>query len=110
MVAYLFDAHRGTTFQVLLISSTYHPDVGWLACLQTLTIPAGRSSYPVTVDASYSACSPGRPRDGFKACLHGEQPPPLPPGVYRATLFQDGHLIPAPPAITVRVTPAQPAP
>src|SRR5215472_6516936 len=31
-------------------------------------------------------------------------PPPLPPGAYHVALFQDTHLIPAPPAITTRVT------
>jgi hypothetical protein len=31
------------------------------------------------------------------------RPPPLPPGDYRAVLFQLGHLVQAPPAVQVRV-------
>lgn len=97
-------------FQVALVSGSYHPSVAWPLCLQPFTIPAGRSSYPVTVEASYSQCSQGRPQDGLKACLPGPRPPPLPPGDYRATLFQEGHLVPVPPAIPVRVTPSKPTP
>jgi hypothetical protein len=99
-----------TLFQVALVSDTYHPAVAWFTCLQTLTIRAGISSYPVTLSASYSECSQGRPRDGMKACLRNRRSPPLPAGVYRATLFQAGHIVPAPPAIPVRVTPAGSAP
>jgi hypothetical protein len=97
-------------FQVALVSSKNRPTVAWLTCLQTFTIPAGQSSYPATVQASYSQCSPGRPRGGVRACLPGGRPPPLPPGDYRARLFQDGHLVPVPPAMTVHVTPPKSAP
>jgi len=96
-----------TLFQVALASSKYHPAVAWPACTQVFTIPIGKSSYPATVEASYSACSPGRPQRGLRACLPTRYPPPLPPGDYHATLFQLGHLVPVPAAITVRVTPAR---
>ena len=99
----------GTLFQVALVSDTYHPVVAWTTCARGFTIPAGQSSYPTTVEASYLACSQGRPHGGLRACLPGNQPPPLLPGLYHAKLFQVGHLVPVPPAITVRVTP-KPAP
>ncbi len=46
-------------FQVELISGSYHPSVAWPLCLQPFTIPAGRSSYPVTVEASPAAARVG---------------------------------------------------
>jgi hypothetical protein len=98
-----------TLFEVVLTSKTYRPAVAWLSCLQTITIPAGESSYPMTLQASYHACSQGPPQDGLQACLPDGGPPPLPPGDYHATLFQVRHLVPAPRAVSVRVTPARPA-
>jgi hypothetical protein len=98
-----------TLFQVALVSSKYRPAVAWFTCLQTFTIPVGESSYPVTVEASYRECSPNRPQGGLRACLPNRHPPPLPPGDYHARLFQAGHLVPVPPAMTVRVTPTEPA-
>lgn len=91
-------------FQVALVSTSYHPQPAWPLCLQSFTIRPGQSSYPVTVAASYDQCSQGRPKDTIKACRPGGHPPPLPPGTYRAVLFQSRHLVPVPPAITVRVT------
>lgn len=100
----------GSLFQVDLVSRHYHPLVVWLTCLQSFTIPVGVSRYRVIVIASYSHCAQGRPQPGMKSCLRHGGAPPLPPGEYHATLFQSGHLVPAPPAIAVRVTPAAPAP
>jgi hypothetical protein len=88
-------------FQVALVSGRYHPSVAWLACLQFFTIPEGQSSYPVTVAATYLGCGQGGP--GGAACLPGGHPPGLPPGTYRAVLFQAQRLFPAPPAITIHV-------
>lgn len=99
-----------TLFQVVLFSNTYHPTVSWLTCLQVFTIPVGQSSYSTTVRASYNQCSQGRPRDGLRACLPNSQPPPLPPGKYRAVLFPAHNLVPIPPALTVHVRPAVSAP
>ena len=75
-------------FQVALTSTTYHPAVAWFLCLQAFTIPAGESSYPVTVQASYNQCSQGRAHRGIRACLPNGRPPPLPPGACHARLFQ----------------------
>jgi hypothetical protein len=75
-------------FQVALVSSTHRPAVAWLTCLQTFTIPAGQSSYPATVQASYSQCTPGRPRGGVRAA--GGHPRFLPaittPGSSKTTI------------------------
>lgn len=91
-------------FQVDLVNASYHPEIFWTQCYEPMTIAIGRSSYPVTVEAAYNHCTQGRPSQGVKRCLpHGS--PPLPPGNYRAVLFQAGNLIPAPAAITVHVTP-----
>jgi hypothetical protein len=97
-------------FQVALASSKYQPAVAWPLCLQPFTIPIGESSYPATVEASYSECRAGRPQGAVRACLPNRRPPPLPPGDYHAKLFQMGHIVPVPPAITVRVTPPEPVP
>jgi hypothetical protein len=97
-------------FQVVLVNSAYRPAVGWLLCLQRFTIPAGQSAYPVTVAASYNTCSQGQPPGAARACLPDGHPPPLPPGVYHAVLFQANHLVPVPPAVTVRVTAPEPTP
>jgi hypothetical protein len=97
-------------FQVALVNSTYRPAVGWFLCRQKFTIPVGQSAYPVTVAASYSTCSQGRPQGAARVCLSDGHPPSLPPGDYHAVLFQAHHLVPAPPAVTVRVTAPEPAP
>src|SRR6266567_4659725 len=89
-----------TLFQVALAGSGYHPAIAWPACLQSFTIPAGQSSYPVTVAASYGQCSQGRPGDSVRACLPAGRPPALPPGIYRAVLFQVRRLIPVPRPVT----------
>jgi hypothetical protein len=99
----------GTLFRVVLVSHSYHPVVAWPTCEQTFTIPAGEVSYPLTVEASYLACTQDRRRGGLRACLPGGGPPGLLPGPYHARLFQVGHLVPAPPAVKVRVTPSSPA-
>jgi hypothetical protein len=93
----------GSLFQVNLVSARYHPEIFWTTCLQRFTIPTGRSSYPVTVDSIYHHCTQhGRSNDVPRCTTHGM--PLLPPGSYRATFFQVRHLVPAPPAIPVRVT------
>jgi hypothetical protein len=94
----------GGIFQVALTSSTYHPMVAWPACLQRITIPSGRSTYPVSVFASYEECGMSGPSGTMTACLPTGSPP-LPPGSYEATTFEDGGAIPAPSSVAVTVTP-----
>jgi hypothetical protein len=95
----------GMPFQVALASRTYRPAVAFASCYRPFTIPRGRSSYRVTVQATYLACSLSRPHGGEMACLPRRRPPPLAPGPYEAKLFQAANVVPAPPAARVRVTP-----
>lgn len=99
----------GRLFQVALGNDKIRPSVQWLKCLQAFTIPVSESSYPVTVDASYLSCNSDGPQADLRACRANGQPPPLPPGDYRAMLFETGTLVPAPPPTSVRVTPEQSA-
>jgi hypothetical protein len=94
----------GTLFAVALASRTFQPTVGWLHCLQRFTIPVGRSSYRVTVEARYGQCGPGSSYSAIKTCGPDRRPPPLPPGDYHAILFQAGRLVQAPSPLPVRVT------
>jgi hypothetical protein len=91
-------------FDVQLSSRIYRPVIAWTTCLRQLTIPAGSSRYPITVLASYLQCSQSRHSHGLRECLAGGGPPPLPPGTYRARLYQMDHLVQAAPPITVQVT------
>jgi hypothetical protein len=91
-----------TLLQVALTSSRYRPTMAWLHCRQRFTIPAGRSSYRLTVVARYLQCS--KSLGATRACLPDGRPPPLPPGHYRAMLFQSRHLVQVPHGIPVEVT------
>ena len=84
-------------FIVALGNDRIRPNVVWPACYQSFTIPVGESSYVVRVSARYLSCPP-------PPCTGG-QPAPLPPGDYRAMLFQVRDIIRTPPPISVRVTP-----
>ena len=90
-------------FQVALRSNEVKPEVAWLLCAETLSIPPGRSTYPVTVAASHLTCS-STPSSEIPQCLPGGGLPPLPPGDYRAVLFQNPELVPTPDPVEVRVT------
>jgi hypothetical protein len=91
-------------FQVALASRRYHPKVAWPLCLQRLTIPAGRSSYRLEIEATYSQCTQGPPHGGVQSCPPGNRMPPLPPGVYHTQLFQFLPLAAPPAPVTVHVT------
>jgi hypothetical protein len=92
-------------FAVALTSSTYHPDVGGPACWHRFTIPAGVSSYPVSVSATYLSCGQRGSPGTTHVCLPGGRMPPLPAGKYRAKLFPLGPRVQAPPGVPVRVIP-----
>jgi hypothetical protein len=94
----------GVLFQITLDNDKIHQGAPWLACAQGFTIPVGASSYPVKVSAIYLECRPGPRTAGHRPCIQGTEPPPLPPGLYRATLAQQGNVVPTPPSITVRIT------
>ncbi len=89
-------------FRVMLTSRTYTPSPIWPTCLQKVTMPTGRSTYPIQVEASYNACS--QVANGtLPACSSGA-PPPLPPGNYEAKTFESGNAVPLPAEVAVRVT------
>ncbi|HWC34026.1 MAG TPA: hypothetical protein VG650_04270 [Mycobacteriales bacterium] len=90
-------------FQVLLTSRTYHPLPLWLDCLQTFTIPTGRWSQRVQVDAAYNQCDQGRATAGVPKCAPSGTPA-LPPGQYVARVFEQTTLLPRPASLTVLVT------
>lgn len=58
------------------------------ACAEPFVIPPGRSSYPVTVRASYLSCINGDPSELVPACPEDGTMPPLPPGTYEARIDQ----------------------
>jgi hypothetical protein len=90
----------GGIFQVVLKSSTYHPEPVWPTCLGPVTIPTGTSTYPVQVEARYGMCGQG---GGLPRCV-GAGPPGLPPGEYQATTVELGHAVPLPSPVAVEVT------
>ena len=93
----------GSLFQIVLGNGTVRQDPAWPACAQPLTVPAGRSTYPVTVSATYSGCTQASGSGPMPACVDGGLPP-LPPGRYQATLAQNPKVAPAPAPSTIQVT------
>ena len=94
----------GQLFELALGSDSYPAQAGWPACLQPLTIAAGKTSYPWTIRATYSSCG-GTGNPPLHACLPGGGAPPLPTGMYRVVFFQSSNIVSAPAPIPVRVTP-----
>jgi hypothetical protein len=94
----------GSPFAVVLRNDEIRPVVAWPTCLEQITIPAGTSSWPVTVAATYSGCGRGNKR--VPPCEDGLVPP-LPVGKYQAVLFQSPHVVPKPASIEIRVVPCR---
>ena len=92
----------GSIYGVLVVGPNHHPTPSWTLCAQTITIPQGRSTYPVTVMAAYDQCS-GPGSQGEPRCLADGSLPGLPPGRYEAVPVgvADAVPLPAPVAITV---------
>jgi hypothetical protein len=88
-------------FAVALSKGSTVPAVAQPACDTGFKIPAGQSSWPVSVDATYDGC--GGPGGPYPPCTHN-RPPPLPPGVYRAWILGGEPTIPPRPTL-IRVTP-----
>ncbi len=89
-------------FQVALVGNGVKPELRWLACAGTIELPAGTTRYPVVVHASYSHCNQLPPDP--PACI-GDQPPPLPPGQYKARVFEIFKAMAEPRPVTVKVAP-----
>jgi hypothetical protein len=95
-------------FQVVLSNHSVKGGVLWLDCLQQFTIPTGRSRFPVTVRASYGGCTEDADARGeFVRCDPDGSIPGLPPGKYRAKLYQRDRVVADPPPVPVRVLAAK---
>jgi heat shock protein HslJ len=94
----------GSFFQIGLQNTEIKWHAIWPQCAVSFTIPVGESTYPVTVIAAYATCG-ATPGPDFPKCATGPQPgpPPLPPGNYRATLFQSSPIVSLPLPIDVKV-------
>jgi hypothetical protein len=92
----------GGIFAVTLANSRGgQGSMGWTTCAMNITIPVGSSTYPVTIEGTYLECG-GTPSPTMHACIDSREPP-LPPGVYQATLAQSTTVVPTPPTIPIRV-------
>jgi heat shock protein HslJ len=92
----------GGLFGVGLQNAEIRQAVIFPSCAEEITIPMGESSYPVPVLAEYYACDAAGDQ-GLQRCLPNGGAPPLPPGIYQATLFQASPIVPAPLPIDVTV-------
>lgn len=86
-------------FDLVLANDSYQQPAVWLLCLGSVTVPPGRSSYPVQLSALYRGCGPR----SSSPCVEGQ---PLPPGRYQARVVEFGNSIPLPAPIAVTVTAA----
>lgn len=94
----LHDSGCGTLFEVVL-GNAAHPNVpAQLTCIRGYTIRPGVPTYHLDALTTYATCEVhGHPRCGRTS------PPPLPPGEYRAKVYEQGHAVPVPAAQEVRV-------
>ncbi len=91
-------------FQVLLVNDSYYPMPGWAGpgCARD-TLPVGRSSYKVSIEAKYNVCTAAHSALGQPVCEEGGDPPPLPAGRYEATTYEGGLDIPVPQPVPITV-------
>jgi hypothetical protein len=66
------------------------------------SIPAGESTWPMTLLATYTQCGGERGRP--PRCTASGDVPPLPAGIYHVVVIDVDGVVPVPP-ITVRITP-----
>lgn len=102
----------GGLFEIELEGNGYQAPQRGLTCLQRETIPPGKSRYTVTVSASYYSCTSNGSGASSEApaCIGNDELPPLPPGLYQATVFfQSASHVALPKPIPVRVLAAPPA-
>ena len=92
-------------FQVALSNGSAKSGFVWLDCYEEFTVPTGRSRYSVTVRADYGGCA-GDPAPASKSvvrCGSNGEIPGLPPGIYRAKLYQRNRVVGDPPPVRIRV-------
>ncbi|SES48915.1 hypothetical protein SAMN05216199_0245 [Pedococcus cremeus] len=94
----------GSVFSVLLVGEGHRPSPSWPLCAQDIIIPAGVSTYPVTVAAAYQECSMDG-GNGMPACERDGSMAPLPAGRYQATTVSVSPDLPVPARVPVTVTP-----
>jgi hypothetical protein len=90
---------------VALSNRSARGGVGWLDCGGAFTIPTGRSRFSVSVRADYGGCSgePSPTSEPVVRCGPNGEIPGLPPGTYRAKLYQRHRFVADPPPVRVRV-------
>ena len=102
--------HATSCLRLLLVTpgkTMHRPENGRSDCLMRDTIPAGTTTYRITLDAIYPSCvGTASPGSSVPACVNGRMPP-FPPGEYNVTLYGASTLITTPPPVAVRVTAAQ---
>jgi len=77
-------------------------------CSRPFTIPEGTSTYPVSVTATVTGCTPGEVVDsnvGLRCNPDGSMPA-FPPGEYQLRIDDPQELVPAIDLVTITVTPA----
>jgi hypothetical protein len=93
----------GPVYGVLLVGRGHHPSASWPLCAQQITLPAGRSTYLVTVAATYHECSMNGSR-GTHPCARDGSLPALSAGSYEATTVSASPDLPVPAPVPVTVT------
>lgn len=100
----------GFEFAVVLEGHGVVPDPGWgaSACVVPFRVPAGISTYPITVSTSYGFCG-GTASEATKQIPTCKGPglPPLPAAKYQATLITQGISIHNVATVPVMLTPAK---
>ncbi len=105
----------GAPIQVISCMSVFHAGLqndrlfavpGSRMCATGFDIPAGESTWAVTIAVTYAACTqdPGSATESTPLCTSGPTPgiPPLPPGRYSTVVIvPEGFPVPAPVEITV---------
>jgi|SRR6476469_1487536 hypothetical protein len=88
-----------TPFRVALGNEDHSTIAFSPACMQTFTLPVGRSTWPVLLRATETLCNDG---DAIPASGPACQQLPLPAGVYQATVNgAPAGFVPAPVSVTV---------
>lgn len=97
----------GDYFIATLRNEEYGQGVARTLCEGPFTLPEGTSTYPVSVTAVVTGCTPGEIVDsnfGLRCNPDGSMPA-LPPGEYQVRVDDPQELVPAIDPVTITVTP-----